>query len=111
MNNYGQVGFTNNTVSPQTAGTPTVTLTDPFPDGLVPPLRNTLGTLSGVGTSISLVDQHRTAPRVQQYSADYQYELPSGMAVSVSYIGARGDQINTQLGFMRMTQVMFRFSW
>jgi hypothetical protein len=94
MNNYGQVGFTNNTVSPQTAGTPTVTLTDPFPDGLVPPLRNTLGTLSGVGTSISFVDQHRTAPRVQQYSADYQYELPGGMAVSVSYIGARGDHLS-----------------
>ena len=33
--NYGQIGFTNNTVSPQTAGTPTVSLTNPFPNGLV----------------------------------------------------------------------------
>src|SRR4029077_8827430 len=53
-NNYGQVGFTNITVSPQMTGTPTVTLTDPFPNGpLVPPLGTTLGTLTtGVGTSI-----------------------------------------------------------
>ena len=30
--NYGQLGFTQNTVSPQTAGTPTVSLTNPFPE-------------------------------------------------------------------------------
>jgi hypothetical protein len=94
-NNYGQVGFTNNTVSPQTTGTPTVTLTDPFPNGpLVPPLGNTPGTLTtGVGTTISFVDQHRTAPRVQQYSADVQREVGGGMAVSIAYIGARGDHL------------------
>ncbi len=34
-NNYGQVGFTNNTVVPQTAGSPSVNLTNPFPNGLV----------------------------------------------------------------------------
>ena len=47
--------------------TPTVTLTNPFPNGLVAPLGNSLGALTGVGTSISYVDQNRTAPRVQQY--------------------------------------------
>lgn len=91
--NYGQVGFTQNTVVPQTAGTPTVSMTDPFPNGLVNPLGSTLGALTGVGTSISYVDQNRTAPRVQQYSADLQKELPGGMAVTVSYIGARGDHL------------------
>ncbi len=75
--NYGQIGFTQNTVSPQTSGTPTVTLTNPFPNGLVAPRGNALGALSGVGTTISYVDQNRTAPRVQQYSADLQRELPA----------------------------------
>ena len=57
------------------------------------PLGNTLGTLTGVGTSISYVDQNRTIPRVQQYSLDLQKELPGHMAVTVSYIGARGDHL------------------
>ena len=34
-----QIGFTNNTVVPQTAGTPTVSLTNPFPNGLVRAVR------------------------------------------------------------------------
>ncbi len=91
--NYGQVGFTNNTVSPQTTGVPTVTLSNPFPNGLVPPLGNALGLVSGAGTTISYVDQYRTAPRVQQYSMDLQHELPHAMAIMVSYIGARGDHL------------------
>jgi trimeric autotransporter adhesin len=91
--NYGQIGFTQNTVSPQTAGTPSVSLSNPFPNGLVAPRGNALGTLSGVGTTISYVDQNRTAPRVQQYSADLQRELPGAMAVTISYIGARGDHL------------------
>jgi hypothetical protein len=93
-NNYGQVGYTQNTVSPQTTVTPTVALTNPFPGGLVPPLGNSLGTLSGVGTSISFVDQHRTQQRVQQFSTDVQRELPGAMAVALRYIGARGDHLS-----------------
>jgi hypothetical protein len=91
--NYGQIGYTNNTVSPQTAGTPTVSLTNPFPSGLVAAAGNSLGLLSGVGTQISYVDQYRTAPRVQQYSADLQRELPGAMAITLSYVGARGDHL------------------
>lgn len=91
--NYGQVGFTQNTSSPQTTTTPTVTLSNPFPGGLVQPLGSALGPLSGVGTTISYVDQNRTAPRVQQYSADVQRELRGSMAVTISYIGARGDHL------------------
>src|SRR5262249_49117475 len=54
--NFGQIGFTNNTSIPQTAGTPTVTLTNPFPNSLVQPYGNTNGPnglLGGVGTSIA----------------------------------------------------------
>jgi hypothetical protein len=91
--NYGQVGFTQNTVSPQTSTTPTVTLTNPFPGNLVQPLGSGPGALSGVGTTISYVDQFRTAPRVQQYSVDFQHEMSGAMAVAVSYVGARGDHL------------------
>src|SRR5215831_15750788 len=89
-NNYGQVGYAQNTISPQTSGVPTVTIDNPFPNGLVQPLGNSLGAITGIGTNISYVDQNSTAPRVQQYSVDVQRELPGNMAITVSYVGARG---------------------
>jgi hypothetical protein len=92
-NNYGQVGFTQNTLSPQTSPIPTVTLTNTFPNGVLQPSGNSLGALAGVGTNIAFVDQGRTAPRVQQYSVDLQHELPGNQAITVSYVGSRGDHL------------------
>jgi hypothetical protein len=92
-NNYGQVGFAQNTLVQQTSGSPSISLTNPFPNGLVQPLGNSLGTLTGIGTNISYVDQNGTAPRVQQYSADLQRELPGNQAITVSYVGSRGDHL------------------
>src|SRR5206468_13023776 len=34
------------------------------------------------------------APRVQQYSADFQRELPGGMTVSVGYTGLTGKNLS-----------------
>jgi hypothetical protein len=90
---YGAVGYSNNTSVPQTAGVPTVSLTNPFPNGLVAPSGNSLGAIAGAGTSINFVDQNRSAPRVQQYSVDLQRELGGGFAMTVSYIGARGEHL------------------
>jgi hypothetical protein len=92
-NNYGQVGFSQNTNVAQTSPVPTISLTNPFPAGTVQPTGNSRGLLSGVGTDIAFVDQNSTAPRVQQYSVDVQRELPGAMAVTVSYIGSRGDHL------------------
>ena len=91
--NYGQVGYTYNTPSPQTSGTPAVTLQNPFPNNLVRPSGNALGSLTGVGTAIAFVDQHRTMPRVQQYSADVQLEVGRGMVLTAGYVGERGDPL------------------
>ena len=66
--------------------TPTVTLDNPFPTGVLQPSGNSRGALSGVGTNVSFVDQNRTAPRVQQWSADLQRELGAGMALTFSYM-------------------------
>jgi hypothetical protein len=93
MNNYGQVGYSQNTISPQTAPAPTVSITNPFPNGVVPPTANSLGNRTGTGINISYVDQNSTAPRVQQYSADFQRELPGNMAITASYVGSRGDHL------------------
>jgi hypothetical protein len=91
--NYGQVGYTANTFVSQTAGTPTVTLTNPFPAGIAQPSGNSKGLLSAVDSDASFVDQSRTAPRVQQWSADLQREIGNGMAMTFTYMGAKGDHL------------------
>ena len=91
--NYGQDGYTQNTLVAQNATSPNVTLTNPFPNGVLQPTGNSLGALTGLNSNISYVDQNRSAPRVQQYSADVQHEIGHGMAITVSYIGARGDHL------------------
>ncbi|HEY7293306.1 MAG TPA: carboxypeptidase regulatory-like domain-containing protein [Vicinamibacterales bacterium] len=92
-NNYGQTGYTVNTPTPQNQFVPTVSLTNPFPNGLVQPVGNSLGYLTGIGTSVNFVDQNKGAPRVQQYSVDLQRELPNSMALVLSYLGSRGDNL------------------
>src|SRR5437762_8349750 len=91
---YEPVGFTQNPVSvPQTRLIPTVTLDNPFPHGVVQPTGSRLGALTGVGTTISFVDQNRKAPRVEQYSVDIQRQLPDNMAISIGYVGARSERL------------------
>jgi len=92
--NYGQVGYTQNTNVAQTVPTPTISLTNPFPGGTIAPYANTRGVLSGVGQDISFVDQNSKSPRVQQWSADVQRELPGAMAINLQYLGSRGNHLS-----------------
>ncbi len=73
---------------------PTVTLSNPFPGGVVQPSGNTLGLLTGTGGDIYFVDPNRGAPRVQQYSADFQRELPGGLSLSLGYTGLTGSNLS-----------------
>src|SRR3954470_23181299 len=91
--NYGQVGYTANTFVQQSASTPTTTLDNPFPTGVLQPSGNSRGFLSAVDSDASFVDQDRSAPRVQQWSADLQREIGSGMALTFTYMGAKGDHL------------------
>ncbi len=91
-NNYGQVGYSQNTIVTSSRSNPT-SLSNPFPTGVAQPTGNSLGALTNLNSNISFVDQNRTAPRVQQYSIDLQRELGSAWAMSLSYMGARGDHL------------------
>lgn len=97
-NGWGQIGYSATTelVQPaQTAGAiPTTTIDNPFPGGIVQPSGNSLGLLTGTGGEIRFVDQTKGAPRVQQYSADLQRELPFGISVSVGYTGLTGSNLS-----------------
>lgn len=89
--NYGQIGFSQQTfTTQQNQFKPVLSLANPFPNGVLQPVGNTLGALAGVGGQIEFIDQNKRAPRVQQYSVDLNRELPGGTAVGVEYSGATG---------------------
>jgi hypothetical protein len=92
--NYGQIGYNQTTFMSQGQFRPTATLDNPFPGGTLAPFGNSRGLLTGVGSEIRFIDQEKGSPRIQQYSVDFQRELPGQMAVSVGYMGARGDNLN-----------------
>ena len=97
--NYGQTGYTaQNEIFHASDVVPTVSLDNPYPNGLAAPSGNTLGLLTGTGGVVQYASQDRKSPYVQQYSAEIQRELPGEIAVSVAYIGARGDNLSYGFG-------------
>ncbi len=63
---WGQIGYSATTQinNPQTAGsTPTTTIDNPFPSGLVQPSGNSLGLLTGAGGEVRFVDPRPRARR------------------------------------------------
>ena len=73
---------------------PTVTLTDPFPNGLLQPVGNAMGLLTGVGGPITYNDQNRQSEYLHQYSVDLQRQLWGDISVGVGYTGTSGNQLN-----------------
>ncbi len=92
---WGQIGYSATTDVPQSTGTvPTISLSNPFPAGLVQPSGSSQGLLTGTGGELRFVDPNKGAPRVQQYSVDLQRELLGGMNVSVGYTGLSGSNLS-----------------
>jgi hypothetical protein len=91
---WGQIGYSATTNIQQTTGTPTVSLSNPFPNGLVQPSGNSLGLLTGAGGDITFVDPNKGAPRDYQYSVDFQRELPGGVTASIGYTGLSGRNLS-----------------
>ena len=73
--------------------TPANSLTNPFPTGLAKPTGNSLGDLSGIGQSLSIIDPNARSPRVHQYSIDVQRQLPFGIAIEVGYVGSHSTHL------------------
>ena len=73
-------------------------LSNPFPSGLLQPTGNTLGPLTGLGSSLTgsstyafttgLQDFQKRVPFVEQYSLDVEREVPWGVMLKVGYYGA-----------------------
>ncbi len=90
----GYTQFTQYVASNDNNQTPAGTLDDPFPGGLTRPSGNAAGALTGFGSSVTSFDQAFRAPRVQQFSADVERELPGHIALQVGYLGSRSTQLS-----------------
>ncbi len=64
-----------------------------FQSGLVPVTGNTLGGLTQVGQSPSVVDRHRPEPMIQQFSFGFQYAFTPNDVLDINYVGSRGRRI------------------
>ena len=74
--------------------TPVGTISNPFPAGITQPQGNSLGLATGAGSVIDFVDQDSEPGYVQQYSLDWQRELPGGMAIGFGYMGSRSERLS-----------------
>lgn len=75
--------------------TPAASLSNPYPNGLLPIEGNAARGSAGIGRDISIPDlTARSGGYVHQYSFDIQRELKAGFAVSVGYIGSTSRQLH-----------------
>jgi hypothetical protein len=89
-NNYGNIGFTQVTTTPQNQFRPDVNMINPFPTGVLQPFGNSRGALTGVGQVVEFIDQEKGAPQIHQYSVDIAREIPGNIALGFEYVGATG---------------------
>src|SRR5262249_42454016 len=78
--------------------TPASTLSNPFPQGILPITGNSLGGLTSVGQPLSAVVYQRPSPYVEQWTFGIQYLPTVRDSVEVAYVGNHGIKIVTGNG-------------
>ncbi|HYO83883.1 MAG TPA: TonB-dependent receptor, partial [Bryobacteraceae bacterium] len=95
----GRDGYSTSTSWVSTVGgdginpNPSALLNNPFPQGLNQPIADTRGLLTQVGESVNAFSRYHPLGYVQSYSADFQYELKSGMVLELGYTGTQGRKL------------------
>jgi hypothetical protein len=93
---------TNPNASVDNNQTPALNLTNAFPGGVLQPAGNSLGALTGIGQSFSLVDPTARSPYVQQYSFDIQRQLPGGVATEIGFVGSKSSHLVTATALINL---------
>ncbi len=70
-------------------------LNNPFPAGLTQPTGSSLGLGTALGSALTFTNPERDIPRIHQFSAGIQRELPARIKLDVSYVGSRSEGILT----------------
>ncbi|NYF77785.1 TonB-dependent receptor [Granulicella arctica] len=94
---------TNSYVATNGGGLPANSINNPFPNGLAGPTGSASGYLTGVGSSLSVIDQGRRAPRFDSYSADLQQQFPFGIAFKLGYVGGHGRNLSNSLDINQLS--------
>lgn len=88
-----QLGFSSNTplVDSNDNGIHPIqnVLNNPFSSGLIQPTGAALGTMTGVGTSLSVYNHHYRIPDANEFSLGVQYRLFHEGVLDVAYVGNR----------------------
>lgn len=88
-----QLGFSSNTplVDTNDGGIHPISnvLDNPFPSGLIQPTGAALGTMTGVGTSLSVYNHNYRIPDANEFSLGVQYRLFHNGVLDVAYVGNR----------------------
>ncbi len=90
---FTPLGYTNSTsyiASTNGNLSPSGSLSNPFPAGILQPSGSALGAATGLGANqtITFFDPTAHSTRIHQYSIDIQRELPGGFVVAVGYSGS-----------------------
>jgi hypothetical protein len=88
---FGSIG-TFNSVTPfvgstNSYATPSATLANPFPNGLIQPVGSSVGLMAQVGNTFTALDSNRVSPYTEQWQVSLQRELPAQIVVEVAYTG------------------------
>ncbi len=70
--------------------TPVNRLSNPFPNGLIPPKGKADGGATFVGFNVDAVEENRPTPYMQQWTLGLQYELSPNNSVEATYVGNHG---------------------
>ncbi len=94
IGNEGFSSVTSYTGSPNGL-TPSVYLSNPFPNGLNLPVKSSLGLLTGIGSSFEnpLIGDNKVG-YTENWDLDVQRQLPFNTLVDVAYIGSHGVHLN-----------------
>lgn len=89
---FGSAGFftTTNIVTSLDGATPIVSLSNPFPNGLVQPTGNKLGSATLLGQAVDFYDRNNATPYSASWHFSIQRELRKNMMLEVGYTGSRG---------------------
>jgi hypothetical protein len=69
---------------------PSNVLSNPYPQGLVKPTGNSLGSATSLGQSLSVWMRNPKTPRSYQWNFGIQRQLPSDILVEAAYVASRG---------------------
>ena len=89
---FGSAGFftTTTIVTSQDGATPIVSLSNPFPNGIIAPTGNKLGAATLLGQPVDFYSRDNATPYSASWHFSIQRELRKDMMLEVGYTGSRG---------------------